>query len=73
MSGCVTLGSDDASPVGIRGAQQAGVFWLLEEEILHKERRDFVRWQNRGVHKICQGTQKTETVEKQDRSTASVN
>ena len=24
------------------GALQAGVFWLLGEEILHKERRDFV-------------------------------
>ena len=30
-----------------------GVFWLLGEEILHKERRDFVRRQNRGVRKIC--------------------
>ena len=28
-------------PSGDRGALQAGVFWLLEEEILHKERRDF--------------------------------
>ena len=27
----------------------------LEEEILHKERRDFVRRQNRGVRKICRG------------------
>ena len=34
-------------------ARPAGVFWLLEEEILHKERRDFVRRQNRGVRKIC--------------------
>ena len=42
------------APVGF-GAQQAGVFWLLEEEILHKERRDFVRRQNRGVRKICRG------------------
>ena len=42
------------SPVGL-GALQAGVFWLLEEEILHKERRDFVRRQNRGVRKICRG------------------
>ena len=42
------------TPVGF-GAQQAGVFWLLEEEILHKERRDFVRRQNRGVRKICRG------------------
>ena len=40
------------SPVGL-GALQAGVFWLLGEEILHKERRDFVRRQNRGVRKIC--------------------
>ena len=40
------------APVGF-GALQAGVFWLLEEEILHKERRDFVRRQNRGVRKIC--------------------
>ena len=37
------------------GALPAGVFWLLEEEILHKERRDFVRRQNRGVRKICRG------------------
>ena len=37
------------------GALQAGVFWLLGEEILHKERRDFVRRQNRGVRKICRG------------------
>ena len=36
-------------------ARPAGVFWLLEEEILHKERRDFVRRQNRGVRKICRG------------------
>ena len=42
------------SPVGL-GALQAGVFWLLGEEILHKERRDFVRRQNRGVRKICRG------------------
>jgi len=42
------------APVGF-GAQPAGVFWLLEEEILHKERRDFVRRQNRGVRKICRG------------------
>ena len=42
------------APVGF-GAQQAGVFWLLEEEILHKERRDFVRRQNLGVRKICRG------------------
>ena len=40
------------SPVGL-GTLQAGVFWLLGEEILHKERRDFVRRQNRGVRKIC--------------------
>ena len=39
-------------PCGV-GALQAGVFWLLGEEILHKERRDFVRRQNRGVRKIC--------------------
>ena len=37
------------------GALHAGVFWLLGEEILHKERRDFVRRQNRGVRKICRG------------------
>ena len=36
-------------------ARPAGVFGLLEEEILHKERRDFVRRQNRGVRKICRG------------------
>ena len=40
------------SPVGF-GALQAGVFWLLGEEILHKECRDFVLRQNRGVRKIC--------------------
>ena len=39
-------------PCGV-GALPAGVFWLLGEEILHKERRDFVRRQNRGVRKIC--------------------
>ena len=40
---------------GYEGHRPAGVFWLLEEEILHKERRDFVRRQNRGVRKICRG------------------
>ena len=44
------------APVGF-GAQQAGVFGLLEEEILHIERRDFVRRHNRGVRKICRGKQ----------------
>ena len=46
---------DHPSPVGTEGHRPAGVFWLLEEEILHKERRDFVRRQNRGVRKICRG------------------
>ena len=41
--------------MGTEGHRPAGVFWLLEEEILHKERRDFVRRQNRGVRKICRG------------------
>ena len=36
-------------------ARSAGVFWLLEEEILHKERRDFVRRQNRGISEILGG------------------
>ena len=31
--------------MGTEGHRPAGVFWLLEEEILHKERRDFVRRQ----------------------------
>ena len=47
------LSGDHSSPVGTEGHRPAGVFWLLEEEILHKERRDFVRRQNRGVRKIC--------------------
>ena len=50
-----SLLSGDHSPLWGSGALQAGVFWLWEEEILHKERRDFVRRQNRGVRKICRG------------------
>ena len=33
-------------PCGVGGGLQAGVFGLFGEEILHKERRDFVRRQN---------------------------
>ena len=45
--------SGDHSPLWGRGHRPAGVFWLSGEEILHKERRDFGRRQNRGVRKIC--------------------
>ena len=41
--------------MGTEGHRPAGVFWLLEEEILHKERRDFVRRQNRGISEILGG------------------
>ena len=41
---------DDNSPCGV-GALQAGVFWLLEEKILHKGRSGV----NRGDRKIFGG------------------
>ena len=37
------------------GIDQLESFDFRRREILHKERRDFVRRQNRGVRKICRG------------------
>ena len=38
---------------GITSWSLLAFFWGGGEEILHKERRDFDRRQNRGVRKIC--------------------
>ena len=46
---------DDYSPLWGWGHYKLESFGFWGEEILHKERRDFVRRQNRGVRKICRG------------------